>query len=255
MNIYSALLRAETERKHMVQHDLPSISIDGTAAVQRAPIIAGYIRRRREIHSPEIVALVQRAFLLPRDFSPRCLVFTQLDKNWSREPVCARAAEALSAQVDGSVCVVDANFWMPAMHEYFSASNELGFSNALVESGPIESYAQFVEGQSFAVITAGSEVAERHSLLASNAVRVRIEELRARFDYVLIDAPPATAINSAIVLGKLTDGVIVLVEANQTRRETAKNAIDQFKSAGVHVVGTVLNNRRFPIPEALYNKL
>jgi protein-tyrosine kinase len=53
----------------------------------------------------------------------------------------------------------------------------------------------------------------------------------------------------------MADGVILVVEANSTRREMARTAKETFDDANVKLLGAILNNRTFPIPEALYRKL
>jgi Mrp family chromosome partitioning ATPase len=53
----------------------------------------------------------------------------------------------------------------------------------------------------------------------------------------------------------LADGVVLVLEANSTRRVTAKKAKQALEAANVRILGTVLNNRTFPIPEGLYRRL
>jgi Mrp family chromosome partitioning ATPase len=72
---------------------------------------------------------------------------------------------------------------------------------------------------------------------------------------VLILAPPAAQYGDAALLGQETDGVILILESNQTRRETARIATQNLTAAKVQVLGAVLNNRTFPIPESIYRKL
>jgi Mrp family chromosome partitioning ATPase len=72
---------------------------------------------------------------------------------------------------------------------------------------------------------------------------------------VLIDAPPLTRYSDAIALGQLTDGFVLVLEANSTRREAALKVSENLRAAHIQVLGAVLNKRTFPIPESLYNKL
>ena len=84
---------------------------------------------------------------------------------------------------------------------------------------------------------------------------MRFEELRAEFDYILINAPTMGTTANLTLLGQMADGVIFVVEANSTRRETTKQFKESLEEAHVRVLGVVLNNRTFPIPEAVYRKL
>jgi hypothetical protein len=55
-------------------------------------------------------------------------------------------------------------------------------------------------------------------------------------------------------LGKLTDGVVLVVQANSARREAAKTATESLAADKVHLLGAVLNRHTFLIAEALYRK-
>jgi Mrp family chromosome partitioning ATPase len=76
-----------------------------------------------------------------------------------------------------------------------------------------------------------------------------------KFSHILIDAPPINAYADAALLGRLADGLVMVVEANKTRREAARRAKDILGVAGVRLLGVVLNKRRFPIPAAVYRRL
>ncbi len=82
-----------------------------------------------------------------------------------------------------------------------------------------------------------------------------MEKLRRQFEYILIDAPPIIGHPETLALSKLTDGVLFVVKANQTRWEIIDQARDQLKEAGVKVLGVVLNERRFFIPGGIYRRI
>jgi Mrp family chromosome partitioning ATPase len=86
-------------------------------------------------------------------------------------------------------------------------------------------------------------------------MRLRMTELRAEFDYVLVDTPAISASNDATVLGSSTDGLVMVLKANSSRRESARTAIQDLRAAKVRVLGAVLNQRTFPIPQSIYEKL
>jgi succinoglycan biosynthesis transport protein ExoP len=79
--------------------------------------------------------------------------------------------------------------------------------------------------------------------------------LREEFDHVLIDAPPLSQYADAISLGQLTDGLVLVLEANSTRRESAIKVMENVRRSNIQVLGAVLNKRTFPIPESLYHRL
>jgi len=86
-------------------------------------------------------------------------------------------------------------------------------------------------------------------------MKARIAELRKEFDYVLIDAPPLNSYSDGLVLAHLSDGVVMVLEANATRREAALRVAEDLRAKQVRVLGAVLNKRTFPIPDSLYHRV
>lgn len=207
------------------------------------------------ISREEKMKLVQRLFLLPGAETPHLVVFCGVKTGDGSSWVCARASETLASQVNASVCVVDANLRTPFLHKYFRRDDLLGLADAVHQSGPVRNFAHQVNGGNLWVITCGSKTTEPHSLLTSDGLRSRLAELRAEFDYVLVDGPPLNLYADTALLGKLADGVVLVVQANSTHREVARKAKESLDSAKVRLLGAVLNKRTFPIPEFLYRKI
>ena len=92
-------------------------------------------------------------------------------------------------------------------------------------------------------------------LLPLSEVKERLIQLRKEFEFMLIDAPGTSVCGDAQLLGQVADAAILIIEANGTRRLSARNAKSTLDAAGVRVLGTVLHNRSFPIPEYLYRML
>jgi Mrp family chromosome partitioning ATPase len=75
------------------------------------------------------------------------------------------------------------------------------------------------------------------------------------FDYLLVNAPGIGVSRDAALVGEVVGAAILVVEANATRRQTARRAKESLEAAGVRLLGTVLRNRSFPIPESIYKRL
>jgi Mrp family chromosome partitioning ATPase len=137
----------------------------------------------------------------------------------------------------------------------FGTTNHHGLTDALLEEGPIRSFAKLVRGDNLWLLSSGSLASDSPKLLNSERMKSRLAELRKEFDFVLIDAPPLTRYADAVALGQLADGLILVLEANSTRREAAVQVSENLRAANIKILGAVLNKRTFPIPETLYNKL
>jgi len=82
-----------------------------------------------------------------------------------------------------------------------------------------------------------------------------IKALRWNFDYVLIDCPSLTESPDATTLAPLVDGISVVVKAAQTRRAQIKRSQQMIEGAEGKFLGFVLNQRRYPVPNWIYQRL
>jgi capsular exopolysaccharide synthesis family protein len=203
----------------------------------------------------ELTKLAQRIFVHPGAEAPRVVVFTASESGNGCSSICACAAELLAAQVTGSVCLLDANLRHPGLHEQFAVENQFGLADALQGSEPLLNYAHSMSRPNLWLISSGSSPEAALPLLGSDRMRQMIAELRSGVDYVIIDASAMNVSNDATVLASAADGVVMVLKANSSRRETVRKAVQDMQAANIRVLGAVLNQRTFPIPEAIYNKL
>jgi protein-tyrosine kinase len=211
---------------------------------------------RQAIIDEQIKTLVQRVFVVAEmEKAPQVVTFCGVDHGAGCSWVCARAAEVLAEQVTGNVCVVDANLRAPSLHEFFRMEKGAGFADAVRDGRPLREFSRRAWGGNLWLISAGNNGAEPNGALNPASLRKRLTELRGEFDYILIDTPPASSYPDAVLLGQLTDGIILVVGSHTTRREPARIAKESFQAAKIPMLGAVLNKRTYPIPDALYRKI
>ena len=79
--------------------------------------------------------------------------------------------------------------------------------------------------------------------------------LREEFDYVLVDCPSLRQSADALMLGKVSDGVCLVVAADETTRTEIQGAVTALSLVAVPLIGFVLNKRKYPVPGFLYKSL
>ena len=201
----------------------------------------------------EEVKLVQRIFPVNAQASPQLVLFSSLENEVDACAISARCSEILAARAEGPVCVVDANLRSPVLHSYFGVENRRGLSEAVRESGPVQDFTLHLAKSNLWVMPGGSAGSQLRSPQASENLRSRMMELRTLFKYVVINSP--LYLDQAPALPSFAaDGIVLVVEANATRREIVREVMEELRTAGTQVLGVVLNNRTFPIPDAIYRK-
>jgi Mrp family chromosome partitioning ATPase len=203
----------------------------------------------------ESLKLVQRLFLSPRQGTPKAVLFAAIDSNNGCSWLCANIAKLLAESVPGSVCLVEGNFRAPTLPKLLGVANHHGLMEALRQESAIRGFAKRIGPDNFWLLSSGSLAQDSLNLLNGDRMKERVSELRKEFDYLVIDAPPLSAYADGMVLARLADGVVLVLEANATRREAALRVTEGLRATGIPVLGAVLNNRTFPIPEAVYKRL
>jgi capsular exopolysaccharide synthesis family protein len=203
----------------------------------------------------ELTKLVQRLFLATGAETSRVVVVASMEAGSGSSWICARMAETLASQISASVCVVDANLGAPSLHQQFRVENHHGLSDALRDGAPVRQFVGRVRRENLWLLSCGADSNNWQNLVGSDRMRMRIAELRQEFDYVLIDAPALNTSNDAVMLGCAADGVALVLKANSSRRETARKAMHELERAKIKVLGAVLNQRTFPIPQNIYDRL
>ena len=203
----------------------------------------------------EVLRLIQRTFLTGAPGAPRFVVFTGVDHGSGCSWVCARAAEALATHVEGTVCVVEASLHTQSLHRYFGLSKGGGAADAALKRGSVHNLAQSIRGTNLWLMPGQALCSDTSGTMSPDHLKSRFAELCSEFNYVLVDAPPVSESGESLMIGRLADGVVLVIEAHATRREAARNAKESLEAAHVRLLGAVLNKRTFPIPEAFYNRI
>jgi capsular exopolysaccharide synthesis family protein len=203
----------------------------------------------------ECLRLVQRIFLAPPSPPDRAIIFAGIDPGTGCTRICIEAARTLAANSSGSICLVEANFRSPSMPKFFGVPNHRGLADALAGEGDIRSYSTQLQPQNLWLLSAGAVTPRSSGLLNSECLKLRLQELKKEFDHVLIDAPALNLYGDAVAMARVAYGVVVVLQADATRRESALKALETLRAANIEILGAVLNRRTFPIPDFLYRRL
>jgi Mrp family chromosome partitioning ATPase len=148
------------------------------------------------------------------------------------------------------ICLVDANFGNGGLHDHFGVESQYGLADALVDKRSVSSSVQRVTNNLF-LLSCGTPSADANESIHADAIHSCFADLRATFEYVLINIGPLTSTRDALALSQRVDGVVLVLEANGTSRLRARESKAIFERVGVKLLGAVLNNRDFPIPKAI----
>jgi succinoglycan biosynthesis transport protein ExoP len=184
---------------------------------------------------------IRTALLLGQgESSPKVILVTSSQPGEGKTTITLNLGITL-AQSGRSVVVVDADLRKGNCHSHLAVPNRYGLTHLLRDDLPLEVCVQSTAVPGFSLLTRGGVPSNPTDLLASDKMQEMLELLRQRFDFVLIDTPPAIAISDAAVLSVLSDGVLLVVRNQNTSVDTVRHLVESLQAVGAPILGTVLN--------------
>lgn len=151
------------------------------------------------------------------------------------------------AEIGRKVLLVDGDLRRPRVHKVFGVANTWGLSDVLrsdssLDTVPLSHLVRESELFGLSLLPGGTYNETPTNLFYSPRMARLLARLRREFDMILVDAPPMIHLADARVLGRLADGVILVVRAGQTTTESARFATQRFAEDRTRVLGTILNS-------------
>ncbi len=201
--------------------------------------------------SEQLSGLVQKIYLPGNRSGRRHIAFSSLERTGVRPWLSARIGGILAQQVSESVCVVEADRDAKLLKELVApkspetAEFATPFGNDLTVR---------VE-KNLWLCPASRFLREDDWTPQPDVVRNRLSRLRREFGYLVIHAPALCLGEEAALMGQLSEGLVLVLEANVTRRVAAVRARSMLETMGVLLLGTILDQRTFPVPESIYRRI
>lgn len=172
----------------------------------------------------------------------QAIIFTSSVPSEGKTFCCANMGVAL-AQAGKRVVLVDSDMRRPRVHKVFKCDNIRGLSNILAAQDDMQlsEVTRKTVVPNLDLVTSGPIPPNPAELLTSPEAARVIQQLLKNYDYVLVDSPPVVGITDAAVLGSLAAGVVIVVRSFATDREILHLAKDRLDTAGVRVLGAIMN--------------
>lgn len=169
----------------------------------------------------------------------KSIVFTSTAQDEGKSTVVANLGIVM-AQAGQKVVIMDCDFRNPTQHRLFKLQNK-GLSNCIATGKDVLEIVQSSGTPGLDILTSGPVAPNPSEILASNRMKTVIDELKEKYDYVLIDTPPVLPVTDSSVISSIADGTILLTAWNQITPAMAKEAKTRLAQAGAKILGVVLN--------------
>ena len=148
---------------------------------------------------------------------------------------------SIMAQSGQRVLLVDTDLRRPRLHRSLSVSRQTGVTSLIMGDASIDDVIKTSDIPNLYVLPCGPQPPNPAELLLTSRFHDIMKQLEQRFDRILFDSPPLLAVTDAVILSRLSDGVILIAQAGKTAREDAKQAARQLRDVDAPILGVILN--------------
>ena len=157
------------------------------------------------------------------------------------------------AQTGLKTLLVDADLRRPSVHKSFQLQSPVGLAAYLQERvNSVDEFIHSTEVPNLDVVCCGAVPQTPSELVGSKRMVQFIDEVKKRYDRVIMDCPPVSAVSDPLIISAMVDGVVFVTKFNKIRREHARRSVQRLEDAGIHIIGLVLNDIDFEGRDSYY---
>ena len=176
------------------------------------------------------------------------IVFSSSIKGEGKTTVVINAARAFSHERGAKIAVVDCDFKRPGIARFCGVEARAGIEEVFAGSAEMNECGIYSRRDNYVIFPVKERPEETGELLASACVDRVVGWLESNFDLIFFDTSPVLSTSEPLILGARTGGVVLVVRANATQRESVLYAQGQLEQAGCRLLGLVLNARPSYVP-------
>lgn len=179
-----------------------------------------------------------------REGPPQIILVTSGQKGDGKTTLAVNLAASL-AQTSAKTLMIDADLRIPTVHQHFNLPREtVGLGDYLTGKGTIDECILNTDIADFEVLTAGMGNGTPGELIGSRKMLDLLEQLRKKYDHIVVDTPPVGEISDALLLCRSTDGVVLVVRSGVTPKSVAQLAVERLDQVRARIIGTALNGMK-----------
>lgn len=146
------------------------------------------------------------------------------------------------AEQGSKVLIVDSDLRRPVQHKMVGLANRTGMVNVLTDELKIEDVVQETGVPNLWLMPSGRLRRGSLGIMNNARLRVMLDTLKDRYDFILLDSPPILGVTDAAILASEADGVLLVVQYRKYPKIISLRAKRMIENAGGHLMGAVLNN-------------
>jgi len=251
-NIYEALEQAQRERQGVGVREIDA-ELKSELAENR--ILDNEQEMSFARSEMDVATLYRNIDILLPECPRKTIQFISTREGEGVSTIVREMARTATNNLGRKVLVLDAAHHNPTQHKYHDVCSDVDWQDIVKSGGKLsEACLQTGNPNLFVSPLARSNNSKPYFVDIKTSI-VFLDEVKKRFDLVLIDSAPVAVSPDSIALSRYADGVILVLEAEATRLASAEKLCDRIKKNGGTILGVVFNKRRYHIPDRIYRWL
>jgi len=192
-----------------------------------------------------------------KEHNTRTIVFTSAVGGEGKTTILSAFARVLAIGQGGKILLVDCSIRNPRLHRLFGVENDKGIIDYLDGREDFPNLIHHLGMTALDLITAGitEDVDISMPFFNSDRMSLFMREVSEAYEYVLIDTSAVLEAPETPIISSYSDGVIMIIHIGKTRREVIKRAMLMVEKLDGRFIGTVLNKKKYYIPEFIYRRV
>lgn len=186
---------------------------------------------------------------------PRTLVISSSTYGEGKTITAINLAIIMAQDTNKPILLIDGDLRKPQICQYLGLTPKMSLIDFLMDGIPLETILLPTKISNLTVLPGGKAASNPSSLLESTKMKNLLTEVKSRFEYVIIDTTPILSVTDAGIIGSETDGVLLVIQADRTKREVIQRAQSALAEAQAEIIGSVLTRVQYPIPDFIYRHL
>jgi len=174
------------------------------------------------------------------DKKPRVIMVTSAGPLEGKTLTSSNIAVTM-ARSHESVLLIDGDMRRPRIHKVFQVNHKKGLSGVLVGTDKTADAVIETPVKGLYLLPVGAIPPDPSELIGSKTMGRFLSSLKEKFEIIIIDTPPLTAVTDALVLSQFVDGVMLVTRTGVTPRQVIKASLEQLQSVKATILGVVLN--------------
>jgi capsular exopolysaccharide synthesis family protein len=208
----------------------------------------------RPINAEELVVRTQPASPLAEQFrrlwsaiealnpdgAPRTVMITSALPGDGKTVAALNLAMAFCERPHARIVLVDADLRRPALEDYLGLPRRQGFAELLEGRLGLDRAIRKTSEPALDIIGAGQAPPNPTKIIRVDRLKALFHGLKQRYDYVIIDAPPAHLLTEPHLIGAAADGILLAVRMGKTPKGLVEETSQQLESMGGNLLGVCL---------------